>query len=272
MFLGHYNDLLNGEIKSLEFLDNKRVLLNDQGVYKIGSNICPHQNSRIIHGTTTELKCQYHGWSWNIDGSPKNSGTSKMCNDVRLNIKSVHNCSGLLFDESIDMSFLNMSFKNLELDQFRVELLNADPRASMDIFLDVDHIPVVHNGVYDLLGIEGDANVTWDYANWGSVQTVTDNLGNKIALWIAVFPYTMIEWQSGALFVSMCFDNKIAIWKYKDTANSDTNYKINSDMWETAFGQDKVQAERMVRFPTTKNLEEAKQHYRKWLTTNGFDT
>jgi len=160
-----------------------------------------------------------------------------------------------------------MSFENLELDEFRITELNADPKVSMDIFLDVDHIPVVHNGVYNLLGIDGEANVTWDFREWGSVQTVTDKQNNEIALWVAVYPYTMIEWQAGALFVSQCFnDNKIAVWKYKDKTDSDENYKVNSDMWETAFAQDVMQAEQMVRFPTTIYLEDAKKHYREWLT------
>jgi len=268
MFLGHRSDLKNGEIKSLEFLDNKKVLINNNGIYKIGSNICPHQNSRIISGTQVELKCQYHGWSWHNDGSPKDSGASKMCNEARLHVKPVHDYKGLLFADAIDLSVLdNMSFENLELDEFRVDNLNADPKISMDIFLDVDHIPVVHNGVYDLLGIEGEANVTWDFRDWGSVQTVIDADKNTIALWIAVYPYTMIEWQGGDLFVSQCFnEDKIAVWKYKDTSSSIENYKINSKMWETAFAQDKTQAEQMVRFPTTIYLEDAKKHYREWLT------
>jgi hypothetical protein len=36
-------------------------------------------------------------------------------------------------------------------------------------------------------------------------------------------------------------------------------------MWENAFSQDKAQAEQMVRFPSA-NLEEAKIHYREWLS------
>jgi hypothetical protein len=268
MFLGHRTDLENGQIKSLEILDGKKVLLNDNGSYKLGSNICPHQNSRIISGTTTELKCQYHGWSWHNDGTPRDSGASKMCNEARLHMKPVHEYKGLLFADDVDLSVLGeMSFENLELDEFRIETLNADPKVSMDIFLDVDHIPIVHNGVYDLLGIEGEANVGWDFREWGSVQTVTDKQNNKIALWIAVYPYTMIEWQAGALFVSQCFnDNKIAVWKYKDKTDSKRNYKINSNMWEVAFAQDVRQAEQMVRFPTTIYLEDAKKHYREWLT------
>lgn len=267
MFLGHRKDLEIGQIQSIQVLENKKILINENGVYKIGSNICPHQNSRIVSGTKTEIRCQYHGWSWNLNGSPKDSGASTMCNEQRLHTKSVYEYKGLLFEQELDFSILgNLDFNNLRLQEFRVDTVDADPKISMDIFLDVDHIPIVHNGVYDLLGIEGKADVKWDYADWGSMQTVSDEQGNIIARWIAIYPYTMIEWQDKALFVTRSFDEtKMAVWKYKDITESDENYKINSDMWENAFSQDKAQAEQMVRFPSA-NLEEAKQHYRKWLS------
>ena len=159
----------------------------------------------------------------------------------------------------------DLNFENLRLDEFRVDTVDADPKISMDIFLDVDHIPIVHNGVYDLLGIEGKADVSWKYSDWGSMQTVVDEAGKIIARWIAIYPYTMIEWQAGALFVTRSFtDTKMAVWKYRDITATDENYLTNSLMWENAFSQDKHQAEQMVRFPST-NLEEAKLHYRNWL-------
>ena len=269
MFIGHINDLLVGQAKSIEVLENNKILINDNGVYKIGSNICPHQNSKIISGTKTELRCQYHGWAWNMDGSPKDSGSSTMCNEQRLHMKQAYQYKGLLFEKELDFSmFDDLGFVNLRLDEFRVDTVNADPKVSMDIFLDVDHIPVVHNGVYDLLGIEGKANVKWNYADWGSMQTVSNESGSVIARWIAIYPYTMIEWQSGALFVTRSFtDTKIAVWKYYDLTDSAEHYKLNVGMWENAFSQDKAQAERMFRFPSA-NLEEAKLHYRNWLKNN----
>lgn len=266
MFIGHKNDLQNGQSKPIEFFENKKNLINDNGIYKIGSNICPHQNSRIINSTKSELRCQYHGWAWNIDGTPKDSGSSTMCNNQRLHMKPVYEYKGLLFEQEVDLSMLNgLSFEDLRLQEFRVDTVNADPKISMDIFLDVDHIPIVHNGVYDLLGIQGQADVKWDYAEWGNIQTVSDESGKLIALWIAIYPYTMIEWQSGSLFVTQSFDmTKMAVWKYKDIKDTDEVYKLNSSMWENAFAQDKAQAEQMVRFPSA-NLEESKQHYRNWL-------
>lgn len=267
MFLAHITDLEINQAKSLDIFENNKILINQNGTYKLGSNICPHQNSRIISGTKNDLRCQYHGWSWNMDGSPKDSGASIMCNKQNLFSKSVYEYNGLLFEEKLDFSILkNLDFKNLRLEEYRVDTVNADPKISMDIFLDVDHIPIVHNGVYDLLGIESKAEVEWDFADWGSMQTVSDLSGKIIARWIAIYPYTMIEWQDHALFVSRSFNQtQMAVWKYKDITDTDENYKINSNMWENAFSQDKAQAEQMVRFPSA-NLEQAKLHYRNWLS------
>ena len=273
MFLAHITDLEKNQAKSLDIFKNKIVLINDNGIYKLGSNICPHQNSRIISATKNELRCQYHGWSWHMDGSPKDSGASTMCNKHNLFIKPVYEFNNLIFEQELDFSILSgVNFKNLRLQEYRVDTVNADPKISMDIFLDVDHIPIVHNGVYDLLGIEGKAEVKWDYADWGSMQTVTNSSGKIIAHWIAIYPYTMIEWQNHALFVTRSFNQtQMAVWKYKDITAADENYKINADMWENAFNQDKMQAEKMVHLPS-ENLEQAKLHYREWIENNKNNT
>lgn len=273
MFIGHKSDLKNGEIKSLDILSNKKVLVNDNEVYKIFSNICPHQNSYIVSGIKNEFRCQYHGWSWNLDGTPKDSGASQFCNDVKLTARTAFQYEGMLFENKFDTEiFPKLNFENLVLDEYRIDNVEADPKISMDIFLDVDHIPIVHNGVYDLLGIEGKADVKWKYADWGSIQTVTDSNDTVVAVWIAIYPYTMIEWQSGSLFVTRAFDNKMAVWKYKDSTDIEENYRNNSKMWEAAFAQDKNQAVNTFRFPQTGYLEEAKLHYRNWLEINGSTT
>ena len=266
MFLGHKTDLQFKESKPIEVLDNKKILINDNGVYKIGSNVCPHQNSRIITTKTLDIRCQYHGWSWNIDGTPAGAGSTSLCNNIKLHLKEAYEYKGLVFEDKLDLSVLDhIDFGNLVLDEFRIDKINADPRIVMDIFLDVDHIPVVHEGVYNLLGIEGNAKVTWDYTDWGNVQTVRNGDNKIIALWIAVYPYTMIEWQDGFLFVTRCIDEtKIAVWRYRDPSRPEQEYIENKNMFETAFSQDKYQAEQMVRFPSA-HLEEAKEHYREWL-------
>ena len=131
----------------------------------------------------------------------------------------------------------------------------------MDLFLDVDHIPTVHKGVYDSIGITDIDNIVWTYYNNGSIQTVPGN-----AVWIAIYPNTMIELQQGSVFITVAIDiddklSKVHIFKYKN--NNDYNYRVNETVWETAWSQDKTQAELIVRRNTI-NLETQKQHFRNW--------
>ena len=268
MFLAHRNDIQEGEATPLEQTENKKFILkNVLGEYKLGNNICPHQLSRIICKKQKELRCQYHGWSWNHDGKYLDSGSAAQQNNSTLFLEPVIDNNGLLFDQKIDLSTIPYaSFDNFVLAHHRVDIVDADPRITMDIFLDVDHIPHVHEGVYNLLGIQGPANVAWDYFDWGNIQKVSDNEGKMIATWIAVYPYTMIEWQAGSVFITECFgENKIAVWKYYNKDTSYKSYEQNSQMWETAWSQDKNQAMQMTKFPNSAFLEEAKKHYRYWL-------
>jgi hypothetical protein len=135
----------------------------------------------------------------------------------------------------------------------------------MDLFLDVDHIQSIHAGVYDLIGITN-TQVTWDYYTNGSVQRVDQG-----ALWIAVYPYTMIEWQRGSLFITVATPkgniSKVSVFKYIDK-DYNTQWKLNEQVWETAWAQDKAQAEIITRF-ADENLEPQKQHFREFLKING---
>ena len=150
------------------------------------------------------------------------------------------------------------------------------------MFLDVDHIPVVHKSVYDDVGIGTD--VTWHYYNWGSIQSVeksteyskefADSLKDMqpqrlAAFWITVYPYTTIEWQPGAMFVNVCVPRgeltDVCVFKYRDTRYSCKNWDINSTIWETAWLQDRQQAESIInRSMFTPHLEASKIHFRDW--------
>jgi hypothetical protein len=79
----------------------------------------------------------------------------------------------------------------------------------------------------------------------------------------------MIEWQPGAVFITIAIRNgahssKVVVYKYKDLASSDKNYLLNQDVWETAWAQDKTQSQMLTEFAQT-NLEESKYHFRLFL-------
>lgn len=273
MFLSLTSDLKPGEVCPLVQYQNKKFLANDAGSFKIGSNICPHQGSRIVSGKTDNVKCQYHAWSWDIKGNPTGAGTTQVCNTKKLSMKDAFVNNGFIFDNDFDMPKLPIFLGNFKLIEHRVDSVKvSDPRHIMNIFLDVDHIPMVHKNVYDNMGIIGDPDVEWEIFNQGSIQKVYRSDGTRTLafMWIAVYPYTMIEWQQGSMFITDIIKQEsgitdVAVYKYVDYTHP--KWKENESTWETAWRQDKSQAEQMA-IMSLGMLEESKLHYLKWMQAN----
>ena len=248
MFLAHKTSINPDTYQVLSQYNNKKVLVNSSNISLV-SNVCPHQKSIIStkNGSGARV-CPYHNWSFDIDGIPITSGrTSYYCkNEVPLDKELVHEWNSLLFSEQVEFN-VNEKFDNMVLMESRIDVVDADYRNIMDLFLDVDHIQSVHTGVYDLIGITN-TDVEWNYYNNGSVQTV-----NQGALWAAVYPHTMIEWQKGSLFITVALPSgdksNVHVFKYADS-NHISDWKLNEYVWETAWSQDKAQAELITEFPT----------------------
>jgi hypothetical protein len=81
----------------------------------------------------------------------------------------------------------------------------------------------------------------------------------------------MIEWQKGALFITVSIPNNensdVYVFKYADS-NNVNNWKTNEYVWEKAWAQDKQQAELITEFAQS-NLEPQKIHFREFLKSNG---
>jgi phenylpropionate dioxygenase-like ring-hydroxylating dioxygenase large terminal subunit len=268
MFLAHTNDLSKDHYKPLEQFNREKVLIYSDK-HKIVSNICPHQQSLISLEQGQGIRvCPYHNWSFDIDGFPITSGrTAHYCkNQTPLETLPVFEWNHLLFDRKVSFD-ISVDFKNLILMEERIDHVDADFKTIVDIFLDVDHIQSVHAGVYDLIGIKN-TDVTWQYYDSGSVQTVEQG-----AFWITVYPNTMIEWQQGSLFITVALPNgnkksKVSVFKYADKNYLD-KWKLNEMVWETAWRQDRSQSEIISSFPEN-NLEFQKTHFRNFLKTNGI--
>jgi len=275
MFLGHKSELANGGWKVLSQYNNTKVLLNANDQFMLQDNVCPHQGSRIRQGKGTSLPvCPYHGWSWDCEGHPKGSGTvghsngTSACeNNSTLSTVNVHEWCGFLFDNSVPVD-LDIS-ANYQLVEYRQDKIASAFVPVMDLFLDIDHIPIVHPKVYDQIDIPNVKDVRWKTWHGGSAQIVT----NDKALWLALYPGTMFEWQPGAVFVMVnepTGTNKTTshVFKYRDMDASDAVWATNEDVWETAWQQDRAQAELLEpgwQFVPEHNLDDEKQAFRSWL-------
>ena len=280
MFLAHTSEV--NKTHKVDHLGGDKRLIYDRD-YKLVSNICPHQGARLQEAGQM-LLCPYHGWSFKFNGVPVGSGAVQGCkNTEHLQNFPVFQNGQFLFDTNVavpELAFLNNEF--LVLEEHRTDVVGTDSRIIMDVFLDVDHIPVVHAKVYDELGILSNSTVEWTYGNGWALQAVKTahhdyhipeekNYGFGAA-WLAVYPGTMIEWQPGAFFITEAVrldeqKSKVYVWKYRDLRYPDSTWSINNSIWETAWAQDKALGENIPAFGS-ENLEQAKLLYRQWLMQN----
>jgi phenylpropionate dioxygenase-like ring-hydroxylating dioxygenase large terminal subunit len=297
MFLSHCNELEVNHWKVLDQSGRTQTLLNDQGQYCVQDNICLHQGSRLREGTGSGLNvvCPYHAWSWTHRGIPIASGTvghskgsEKCVNDQALRTEPAHDWSGFLFQNPVPLADVDIA-GDYELVEYRQDHINSSYIAIMDLFLDIDHIPVVHPKLYDEIDIPNAKEIEWKTWPGGSIQYVSgvpgsnpdwaeSNLKNPTeynALWMAQYPFTQFEWQPGAVFVMVNQpvgeDKTIShVFKYRDRNYSEQNWQLNQQVWETAWAQDRQQAELMEpgwRYRQDR-LDPEKQAFRRFLQEN----
>jgi phenylpropionate dioxygenase-like ring-hydroxylating dioxygenase large terminal subunit len=288
MFISHKTDLVDQHSLPLIQFDNKKFVSKNRDNFLLINNICPHQGSLIVRHDTTEPQCHYHGWSWDISGNPVSNGSTKVCNNFALKSKDLYVENSLVLSKKVQLDEINsVDLSYMTLVEKRIDSLKTVHSNIIDVFLDVDHIPVAHRGVYESIGISGKSNINWKYYDWGSIQIVDNATGfsnefketllgikdeSLSAFWITIYPHTMIEWQPGAMFVTVCVPrNKnltdVCVFKYRDTRYNDLNWKINSEIWETAWRQDKELSESIVA-TNSRFFEESKLHFRQWLKDN----
>jgi len=272
MFLAHTSDINSGVSQPLVQCYNKKFLSNVDGEIRLYNNICPHQGSLILSKPSTEISCQYHGWSWTQQGTPSSSGCTEILNDKPLFNSSTYISNGLVFSVDVDLTNIGVDLRQFTLKETRIDYVNAHYKNIMNVFLDVDHIPIVHKDVYEEIGITDDVEVIWDYQDWGSIQSVVPKKEistQHAAVWIAVYPFTMIEWQPGAMFVTVSIPREsgtdVLVKKYVDQGSSSKQWTMNERMWETAWKQDKHQAESIMVTVSKKMLEKQKVHFLDWI-------
>jgi len=136
----------------------------------------------------------------------------------------------------------------------------------MNLFLDVEHIRLVHGRVYAHL--DSDA-ITWIYGDNSSIQLVNDVEGQPASQWFAVYrDEAMLEWQPGAWFITQPHAQKgqVSVYRYKSRTSTPEQWQTNCTTWETSWGQDNELVSQLAdKFSSVYPLDPARQHYQDWL-------
>ncbi len=289
MFLCHQKDIPENQWKVYPQL-REWAVVNNQCNIELISNICQHQGSYLSGGRGEgDRSCPYHGWRYRLSGEPISSGNTSCSNATPLPKKPVSKFFDFILSEPIDASidelgkFVNTG--HLQLMETRIDIVRANWRNIVDLFLDVEHIPVIHPGVYQEISAPNVSKLQWVYGKNSNIQLVprveVDNEFNSTlqdidrqaqwsAAWITLYPYTMMEYQPGAWFITVCIptsnkETSVVVYKYRDVRYSSLNWQINERVWELAWKQDRTQAEMMSPWvPPIEHFEEQKQHFRMW--------
>lgn len=265
MFLGLKQDFKPNTATPIDQLNAGESVVNYCDRFYLLSNVCPHQHSRISSCVTSKLQCPYHGMQFDLAGMG-------IGNQFILSRHSCYSNGAMLFDQPVAFDF-PVSTEHFELVEHRKDKVNASVSVIMDVFLDIEHIPVAHAGVYERIGISNINRLVYETFDGGSIQFVPpqsnshmieqDREHNLGACWMALYPGTMIEWQPGALFVTVAADSSVEVYKYRDARYDEDSWTLNEQVWECAWSQDKALSENILELGNS-NLDQLKQHHRTW--------
>lgn len=297
MFLAHKNELQENDWMVLPQSNETKTLVHKPQGFELQHNLCLHQGTKLRtgRGNGVEVTCPYHAWSWDKDGAPTSSGTTgsskgsiKCENSQNIPAMKPTEWSGFLFESPVQLGIDIAG--DYHLEAYRKDTVNVNFIPLMNHFLDVDHFPAGYSDLYSQIDIPNVKNVEWRTWQGGSAQLVRGTAGTNSewgshlkepntfsAVWLALYPFTTVEWHPGAVFVAVnqpLDENKTAvhIFKYRDHSYSEENWKINDRVWEQVRAKDVETAQLLEpgwRFHTN-NLDQEKTALKAFIEKSGL--
>jgi len=179
-------------LNGTNFVTPKAIITKHEEKFYALNRVCPHRAYLIGDvGTHSDLVCPFHGFAFNLDGSPKN-------NSCRMGKKTLNlGRSGLLFEHFNEPDHLWVdilaSEKYLIYSGSRVGESKGSWLWMMDTEADLLHIR--KNGIHpSLVDIFDTSQIELAQGDDWILQ-----IHNRGGFWLFIYPYTFIEWMSGCL-------------------------------------------------------------------------
>ena len=222
-----------GSYATLSHEDHGRVLVREAQGVQLLSNICRHRQAVMLEGQgqTESIVCPLHRWTYNLKGELV--GAPHFPEDPCRHLKStpLQRWNGLLFEgpeaiakELQSTPFMEqLDFSGYVLNRVQHHECNYNWKSFIEVYLDDYHVAPFHPG----LGQFVDCNALhWHYGEHFSVQSVgitdlkhsatpvyrrwqeqvlrmhPEGLPPYGAIWMTIYPNTMVEWYPKVLIVS----------------------------------------------------------------------
>jgi len=220
-----HKDSLNSKVMPFSFLmdsiDTPLILSNTSNRLKCLSNVCTHRGNvlcnKLSNGNT--IKCSYHGWTFDLDGTIKNipgfKGVENFpSSDDSLNEMNILDWNKIIFC-SISEGFSIKEILNDisdRLKEFPFDSLIYDKENSNEYILDAHwalycenylegfHIPYVHRGLNAEISLE---SYTTEIIKNGVLQYAEAKDGAKYAYYYWIFPNMMFNFYDWGLSINI---------------------------------------------------------------------
>ncbi|WP_138430002.1 aromatic ring-hydroxylating oxygenase subunit alpha [Fodinibius saliphilus] len=215
-----------GDMHTLEVADNPLLLVRDKKE-QINAfyNVCKHRGGPVAvkKGTTSVLQCQYHGWTYLLDGSLRGVPHFRKVElfdkkDFGLEPVTLDQWQGLVFVSlndkikpishfvaGIDKQIAPVNLSDFQFVETQSYTIDCNWKVYVDNFLEGYHIPIVHPELAQLLDY---GKYKTDTEEWYSLQHSPfkdkddDNLyqaSDGQAYYYFIFPNIMLNILPGRL-------------------------------------------------------------------------
>lgn len=225
-----------GDFHVPEVRDGASILVNSGTDINILSNVCRHRQALMLTGRgklpAGNIVCPIHRWTYDshgrLMGAPEFPGNP--C--LNLDRRGLQNWHGLLFagqrDVVADLAGMQaaraLDFSGFMLDRVEVTDYACNWKTFIEVYLEDYHVAPCHPGLGHFVTCD---DLTWEYGDWWSVQTVGVNRGLSRAgspvyrkwheqvmaynrgtapkhgsIWLTYYPGLMVEWYPHVLVVS----------------------------------------------------------------------
>lgn len=234
-YVGHTLMVPNaGDYYSLQWMQHAKALVNNNNGIELISNLCRHRQALMLkgQGNSQVIVCPLHRWTYNLLGELIGAPhfIEKPC--YHLNVTALQNWNGLLFNSPCDIGQeldqlackADFDFSGFKLDRVMVEEYDFNWKTFIEVYLEDYHVGPFHPGLNNFV----DCNqLNWEMGKNFSVQTVgvkqaLKKSGSAIyqkwqqqvlqhdagqipkhgAIWMAYYPFLMLEWYPNVLVVS----------------------------------------------------------------------
>ena len=229
-----------GDFHVLSASGDAQMLVRNAGGVELLSNICRHRQALMFNGrgNARSIVCPIHRWTYDLKGELLGAPhfADKPC--LNLGRTPLQSWNGLLFDGKRDVArdlaalgVRDFDFSGYMLDRVEMHRVNYNWKTFIEVYLEDYHVGPFHPGLGQFVTCE---DLTWEFGDWASVQTVGINnrlakpgsrtyerwhkavldfyrgeIPRQGAVWLTYYPNIMLEWYPHVLVVSTLYPEAV---------------------------------------------------------------